>query len=107
MIDLSGVENRVWFAVSSFTPPKESDFLYGIEPFSPAKALEEMCEVPEVKWYMGLTYFKQVACLADLGRQYPKSLMFFAFTGWESDFSFLQKESHLRRILPKKKEPSR
>jgi len=101
LIDLSEVENRIWFAVSGFTPPKESDFLYEIRPFSPAEALEEMCAVPKVKWYTGRTHFKQVACLADLGKQYPGSLMFFAFTGWESDFSFLQKESHLRRILRK------
>jgi len=44
-MDLTSVENRVWFAISSFTPPKESDFLYGIEPFGPAKALEETCAV--------------------------------------------------------------
>jgi len=92
-------ENYIWFAVLSDKPPKESNALYAIEPFKPPKALREMCGVPEVKWYRGKTYFRQVEALAELGKQYKNELMFFAFTGWDSDFSWLMFAKVIFQIL--------
>ena len=81
-------ENYVWFAVSSSEPPKESRNLYVIEPFKPSRALREMCSSPDAKyWYRASTYFGQVECLVELGNQFKGNLLFFAFTGYDSDFS--------------------
>jgi len=76
-------ENEIYFAVKSDMPPEETDALYEITLLP-----EGMLWMPHkaVKSYRGYTYFRQLECLMDLIKQYGNDILFFGFTGYDTEF---------------------
>ena len=83
-------QNEVYFAVKSDMPPQETDALHEIT-LLPEGFL--WMPHPSVHSYRGYTYFLQLECLLDLIKQYGDDILFFGFTGYDTDFKGSYRDS--------------
>ncbi len=88
---LAGVENTVWFAVTSEEPPKPNDAFYNLNEISPKDfkftGIERGALEGYVKYYMVTTHQAQLETLSALFEQYGMHLIFYGFTILDTDFS--------------------
>jgi len=93
-------ENTIWFAVTSEESPKPSDAFYNLREIWPKQlalptdyaenmfvSIEKGVLGGKVKCYRATTHFTQLEALSELFEQYGMHLIFFGFTGYDTDFS--------------------